>query len=104
MTTSKLTKDALDKKKAKNERVGQIPYGWKLVDKTNLVKIPEEQKVLSRMRRLRKQGLSYRQICDILTNENIPTKKGGEWHYQSVRKMCGIWKPGTVYGLINGRR
>lgn len=76
--TSERTKTALAHKKAKGERYGAIPYGQTIED-GKLVPCAEEQNALSKMKRLRKQGLSFQKIADTLNATNIPTRHGRPW-------------------------
>jgi DNA invertase Pin-like site-specific DNA recombinase len=50
-----------------------------------LVPVPEEQLVLDRIRVLHDQQLSLRQIATVLTNEGHRTKRGGQWHPETLR-------------------
>lgn len=61
---SERTKDALRHKISRNERAGQIPYGWSLAEdgKTLLMNI-EEQKTIRFIKELHKKGYNYSAIC-----------------------------------------
>jgi site-specific DNA recombinase len=66
---SERTKDALRHKISRNERAGQIPYGWVLAeDHRTLVRNDEEQRVIEFTKGCRQKGLSYRSICRELGN------------------------------------
>ena len=41
-----------------------------------------------RLRELRQEGLSLRQVAEVLTREQRPTKRGGKWTAQTVRNLC----------------
>lgn len=45
----------------------------------------EEAKVVRYIKKLRRQGLSLREIALRLTEEGIPTKRGGEWYPATIR-------------------
>lgn len=77
-------KDKLWAKKERNERTGKVPYGFTL-DKESLISVngqnkqkvqkpgllvedPSEQLILGQMTTLFDQGLSYRRICEVLTD------------------------------------
>jgi len=65
--------------------VGKVPFGYDLdTSGDGLVKNPMEQKVIRLMRRLRKQGMSYRKIADQVKATGIPPKTGKEWHASTV--------------------
>lgn len=84
---SERTKTALQHKKSKGERVGQIPYGFTLAgDGVSLVKDAGEQEALTVIQSLRTEGATLRTIASELTRRGIPTKNGGaSWSYASVR-------------------
>jgi DNA invertase Pin-like site-specific DNA recombinase len=85
------TKAALRVKKAKGQRVGAIPYGYRLAeDGKNLERAPGEQKVVKLVRRLRKQGKSLRHIAETLTRRGFETRTGGYWHVQTVSNIARI--------------
>jgi len=84
------TKAAMKIKKDKCERVGEIPYGYDLAkDGIKLIKNKKEQLILKRIINLRKANISYNKIAIQLRNDGVTTKKGGQWHSQTV---CNIYK------------
>jgi DNA invertase Pin-like site-specific DNA recombinase len=84
---SERTTDALRCKKAKGERVGEIPYGYDTVD-GNLVPNDEEQTVISLIHEMRNERMSYKAIAQRLSEKQITTKKGLKaWNYQTVRNI-----------------
>ena len=48
-----------------------------------------EAAVITRMRELRRAGLSYRLIADQLNAEGLAAKRGGRWHQQTVARVLG---------------
>jgi hypothetical protein len=42
---------------------------------------------VKRLRALRKDGLSLRQVARVLEREKRPTKRGGKWSAQTVRNV-----------------
>jgi DNA invertase Pin-like site-specific DNA recombinase len=84
---SERTKDALRHKISRNERAGQIPYGWTLADdgKTLVVNI-EEQKTIRFIRELHRKGLNYSAICRELTRQGYQPL-GSYWYAQSVKNI-----------------
>jgi hypothetical protein len=91
MATSVLTKEALAKKMARRERVGQVPYGFDLAaDGMTLVDNVGELRVVEMIKSLRQSEKSYREIARELTNRCIPTKQGKpEWSFMSVKGILG---------------
>lgn len=67
---------------------GQPPYGWAAV-RGQLAPLPDEQKALKLMRRLRGDGASYRAIAAELQRRGIP-----------CRARSGKWNPGTVWEIL----
>jgi DNA invertase Pin-like site-specific DNA recombinase len=67
---------------------GGPPFGWAAV-RGQLVKIPDEQLAIRRMRTLREVGQSYRQIAAELERRG----------YRS-RAPHGKWRPDTIRGII----
>jgi DNA invertase Pin-like site-specific DNA recombinase len=64
---------------------GGPPYGWAAV-RGQLVRVPSEQQALKVMRRLRRDGSSYREIVAELDRRGIPSR-GGSWHPGTVRDI-----------------
>jgi hypothetical protein len=86
MTTNALTKEAISRKRANGERVGQVPFGWDF-DGTRLVESPAEQAVVLDIIKYRNSGWSLRRIAKHLESRLIRTKKGGPWHPASVHSI-----------------
>jgi site-specific DNA recombinase len=85
-TIAERTRDALQHKKSKGERVGTIPLGYRLADDgINLVEDADEQEVLRLVRQLRQEGLSIRGIVEELNRRGVPTKQGKRWHIRTVQ-------------------
>jgi DNA invertase Pin-like site-specific DNA recombinase len=82
------TKAALAVKKAKGQRVGGIPYGYRLAaDGTHLEKDDAERIVVARARALREQGLSLRAVGRALLEEGHAPRRGKAWHVQVVARL-----------------
>ena len=81
------TKAALGVKKARNERVGQIPIGKKLAqDGRSLEVCDEEEHVLKEIMELKKLGMSYNNIVNRLNSTGVPSR-GSRWHVTTVRRI-----------------
>lgn len=81
------TKAALAGKKRRQERVGSIPYGWKLdADGVHLVEHEREQEAIRLVRMLRDGGLSLRAIAAELREQGHQSR-GKAWHAQTVQRI-----------------
>lgn len=80
------TRAALAVKKARGERTGGVPYGWRAEGK-RLVPDPGEQATVARLRELRAGGRSLRQVAAALVAEGRRPRGGGEWAIQTVRRL-----------------
>jgi len=65
---------------------GAPPIGKKAVG-GELVPDEAEQAIVALIFRHRKIGKSPQKIADLLNAKNIPTKRGGDWHHSTVRKV-----------------
>lgn len=63
------TKDTLAHKKEKGQHCGRVPFGFRMADDGTLEKDPDQQKTITRMKRLRRNGHSFREIAECL---NMP--------------------------------
>lgn len=84
------TKAALQVKKSRNERIGTIPYGYRLHEnKVNLIPDEIEQKINIYVRSRRRQGAKLRVIADELNSMNERTRRGSLW---TARSICELKK------------
>lgn len=84
------TRQALQRKKERGERVGEIPFGFCLSsDGIHLEPCPEEQKTINRIHKLKSSGDSFRGIARELNRGGYRTKKGGAWNAQQVIRILG---------------
>ncbi|MDE2107185.1 MAG: recombinase family protein [Patescibacteria group bacterium] len=82
------TRDALGAKKARGERVGNIPLGYRLSsDGRTLEPDPGESRAVERILSLRALGMSCGKIASTLTSEGIPARSG-RWHPEQVRRVA----------------
>lgn len=65
---------------------GSPAFGQRSEDK-ELVMDEEEVAVITRMRVLRGQGLAYGRIASQLNAEGLKSKRGGEWHPETVSRV-----------------
>jgi DNA invertase Pin-like site-specific DNA recombinase len=84
---SERTRDALRLKIVKNERAGQVPYGWRLApDGKTLLANVREQKAIALVKDLHGKGYSFRAICHELEKEGYESV-GRAWHPQTVKNI-----------------
>jgi site-specific DNA recombinase len=82
------TKAALAAKSAKGERVGSVPYGFRLdVDGVRLVADEAEQAVLSQVRELAASGFSQRSIVSELAVRGYLSRSGRPFQKTQVVRM-----------------
>jgi site-specific DNA recombinase len=95
------TKAAMLRHQAHGRRMsGQAPFGW-AKDPTSalnkygrpgwMVKIPEEQAVILRIRELWQEKGTYGGVCTALNREGVPCR-GGKWHRAQVKRI--LLRPG----------
>ena len=81
------TKVALQCKKQRGERVGQVPVGHKLAsDGVHLERDEQEQKAIALVRELREEGLSIRAIAGELNRLGVQAR-GSKWHPTTVARL-----------------
>jgi site-specific DNA recombinase len=88
--TAERTVAALQAKKARRERLGTTPLGYRTVetpDGRRVEKDPQGQETVRTARRLFDAGKSYRAIAAELTATGRPTKRGGRWQAETVRYL-----------------
>jgi DNA invertase Pin-like site-specific DNA recombinase len=82
------TSAAMQAMKRRGERVGAIPFGYRLdVDGVHLVEDEAEQEVIRLVRELKAEGLSIRKIADEMNRRGIASKEGGRWHIATVQRV-----------------
>ncbi|MCH9637805.1 MAG: recombinase family protein [Gammaproteobacteria bacterium] len=83
------TKQALAVKRRRGERIGTIPYGFKLAaDGKRLIRDAREQKVVAVVRRLRKKGESLRAIATELARLGLKPRTGKAWYPTTIKKIA----------------
>jgi len=86
-TISERTRDALHLKIVKNERAGQVPYGWTVAgDGKALLENEKEQRAIALIRDLHAKEYSFRAICRELEKEGHQPV-GKRWHPQTVSNI-----------------
>jgi DNA invertase Pin-like site-specific DNA recombinase len=86
---SERTSTALQYKKSQGQSLGKIPFGYSRID-GKLVPNNTEKNIIQRIKRWRKNGLSYDKIANLLNEKGIKPK-----HQKS------LWHGSTVHFLLN---
>lgn len=82
------TRSALQVKKAKAERVGAIPYGFRLAeDGKHLIESQRECRIIRLVESLRADGLSLRAIVARLNADSVTTRTGNVWQLTQVARI-----------------
>jgi DNA invertase Pin-like site-specific DNA recombinase len=82
------TRAALGVKRARGERTGEVPYGFRIAaDGVRLEEEPGEQAVLAAVRELRAAGLSQRAIAAELTARGLLSRAGRPFGQTQVCRM-----------------
>ena len=82
------TRAALDHKKSKGERIGQIPYGYRLGDDgRTLVPCEDELITLGLMQDYHAQGLSLRAISRALEQQGRLSKQGRAFAPSTIKML-----------------
>jgi len=78
---------ALAHKRSKGERIGQLPYGFRLgADGRTLEPHPEEQGAIEAARAWRASGATFATIASRLAEERFPAR-GKRWHTTTVVRL-----------------
>jgi DNA invertase Pin-like site-specific DNA recombinase len=88
------TRDALAAKKARGERIGQIPFGYKVAaDGIHLEKDAHETACVAIMIEKRKSGVSLRKLTAELNEQGWRNKSGKPWVVSQVHKTLRYHDP-----------
>jgi len=91
MSTLRMRQGKTAKKAATGRKTdGQYAYGFQPTGtgrERDAGPQPEQQAVVSRIVDMHNDGQSYRQICDQLNAEGIPTKLGRQWVPMTVKRI-----------------
>lgn len=91
--TGQRVRETLAQLQAQGVSIGRAPYGWRYGERDPatgrcaLVEVPGELQVVALIRRWRGRGWSWRRIADELTKREIPTRRGGAWFPNTVRRI-----------------
>lgn len=82
------TREALAAKRTRGERIGGVPYGYRLAaDGLHLEADPAEQAVLLRVRELAASGLSQREIVEDLAAHGVVGRTGSPLQKTQIARM-----------------
>lgn len=82
------TKAALRAKQVCGERVGSLPYGYRVAeDGKRLLPDDQEQQVLAVVRTLHQQGQGYSAIARTLATQGWRPRGKGRWHPQTIKNI-----------------
>src|SRR5262245_1624333 len=85
------TRDALRLKQSKGERVGTVPYGYRLAaDGVQLEPEATELEILARIRCERAAGAPLRAIANDLNRDGIRTRRGRAWQFQYIASLLRV--------------
>jgi DNA invertase Pin-like site-specific DNA recombinase len=80
------TKEVMSYMKSQGMVYCRPVYGYDTAD-GRLLKNTHEQKVITRVKAWRVQGMSYSHIAEALNAKGVPTKRGGQWAAMTVRNI-----------------
>lgn len=90
------TAAALQAKRRKGQRVGQVPYGFALADDgVSLVELRAEQRVIARVHALRAKGVTIEGIAARLNAKRVPAR-GARWHRTYDHASAPVRRDATV--------
>lgn len=81
------TSAALQQKRKRGERAGNIPYGFRLATDGKLEEEPAEQHITVTIRGYRQAGISLREIAASLNRQGYKTRAGTPWRFQYVANI-----------------
>lgn len=82
------TRAALAAKRARGERLGTLPYGYRLAaDGLHLLADEAEQAVIENVRRLAREGMSQRAIVIELATRGVVGRKGAPLQQTQVARL-----------------
>ena len=83
------TRAALAVKRTRNERIGQVPYGYVLAaDGVHLEESPAEQSIVRQIRALRAAGLSLRAVAAECARRGIVSRVGRPLALTQIARIC----------------
>lgn len=97
LTTSVLTRNALQKRKNEGKKIGGIPpYGFKF-EGDLVVPDEQEQKIIKLVKKLKDENRGANNIANILNKHKIPSR-GKKWWTTSVQNIFKILRSDSSVG------
>ncbi len=95
---SERTVAALQHKRNRGGRMGQVPFGFAVAaDGDTLIPAENEQRVIRRVIELRREGRTLKAIAEQLTFERFPNKSGRiQWNTTQIHRLLNRKPPSTV--------
>ena len=96
------TRNALEYKRQNMQPTSHPPLGFKSNGSQNrMIAVPKELSIVRRILDLRGRGRSYRTIARQLDSQGVPTKRGGRWGSETVRKVVQrrSWYASVIGGV-----
>ncbi len=92
---ARLTKQALQSKKANSELIGAVPYGMQRLTPTSRWIVPneQEQEVIRVIRALRELGASLRGVSNALAARGMLARNGKPFAPQQIARLCSDVTP-----------
>jgi len=88
------TRDAMRHKRANSERVGTVPFGYRLAqDGLHLEAEPGEQALVDQVRAMKAAGCTFRSITAELNRQGFTTRRGTAWRFQYVAQVVRAAMP-----------
>jgi DNA invertase Pin-like site-specific DNA recombinase len=97
-------RDAFARKREQGERLGKVPFGYRVCDApgrkshsgraVGLEPDPGEQEVIARIHAAKAKGMSLRSIVESLNAQGVPAR-GKCWHLSSVVRILKLPPPGV---------
>jgi hypothetical protein len=82
------TKAALAMKRARGERVGTVPYGYRVAaDGRSLEADPNEQAIIAAACSFRRFGFTLRAVCDELARRGMRNRKGKPFTLTAIHNI-----------------
>lgn len=82
------TKAALQVKKKRGERIGYVPFGYRLcTDGVHIEEDEREQKILSKMAEFKSNYMSFRNIANELNSLQEYNRGASQWNHVSIQRV-----------------
>lgn len=85
------TSEALQYKKSSGFKLGQEPYGYKIIN-GQLVEIDQEIQIVKYISEMKDKNYSYQKIADILNSKGVNPKKSNKWFKSSVYSIYNTYR------------